>query len=368
VVFKVDAEGNETVKWAFTGGADGYCTFCASELALDKEGNVYGGSLGGSIGAGTVFKIDRNDLLTPLYNFTGGADGGGYYAVTTIRDNEGNIYGTTDSGGTAGVGVVFKLDPNGTETVLHSFAGGRDGEYPYAALARDEKGNLYGTTSSGGANGHGLVYKLNPEGSENILYSYTASSTGSDTPFVLDKAGNLYGLTPCCGYIAPPGEVFKLDGNGNFSPLYVFTGGTDGGGASLGRLVEDKAGNLYGMTQGGGNLECPLNPASYYGGGPGGGCGVVFKLDRRGKETVLYTFCSQPNCADGALPYPANLVLEEDEGEGEQVATAGAGQPEDSQNHVIRLYGITYSGGNVSGCDGSGCGVVFKLNVPKTED
>jgi uncharacterized repeat protein (TIGR03803 family) len=187
------------------------------------------------------------------------------------------------------VGVVFKVDLTGTETVLHNFAGGAD-SYP-----------------SG--------------------------------PLIQDKAGNLYGATPCCGFASPPGEVFKVDPNGNDTVLDTFTGGVDGGGDG-GGLVQDKAGNFYGTKAVGGNLACALNP--------GGGCGVVFRLDPAGHETVLYNFCSQPNCADGAAPlYIRTLVIEDEDA-------------------AIRLYGVTYFGGSQSGvCSGPGCGVAFELTVPK---
>jgi uncharacterized repeat protein (TIGR03803 family) len=214
VVFQVDAKGNETVRWAFTGGADGNCIFCGSDVVPDSQGNVYGGSLGGIIGAGLVYKIDPSDHFTVLYSFKGGNDGYANFALPIIRDEEGNIYGTTDDGGTAGLGVVFKLDPSGNETVLHSFTGGSDGENSYSALARDRAGNLYGTTFLGGANGAGVVYKVDPNGNENVLYTYTASSGGSDTALLLDREGNLYGKTPGGLDFTPPGFVVQARSRG----------------------------------------------------------------------------------------------------------------------------------------------------------
>jgi uncharacterized repeat protein (TIGR03803 family) len=126
----------------------------------DPAGNLYGTTRsGGSANAGVVYKVDAAGHEKILYNFTGGPDGG-FPAAGVILDPAGNLYGTTYGGGTGNVGVVYKLDTAGHETVLHSFTGGADGTQPSAALIRDSAGNLYGTTSYGGVNGWGLVYIL----------------------------------------------------------------------------------------------------------------------------------------------------------------------------------------------------------------
>jgi len=140
---------------------------------------------------------------TVLHNFTNnGRDGYTPYAPLSL-DAKGNLYGTTYWGGTysdCGVscGTVFKVTPTGTETVLHSFAGGgADGCFPYyAGVALDDNGNLYGTTNGCGANNSGMVYKLAPDGTETILHDF--GSYDGNAPFtgvVLDKAGNIYGTT-----------------------------------------------------------------------------------------------------------------------------------------------------------------------------
>jgi uncharacterized repeat protein (TIGR03803 family) len=168
------------------------------------------------------------------------------------------------------------VNENQKETVLYQFTGGEDGAFPFAGVVRDWGRNLYGTTEGGGGTGCG----------------------GSG-----------------CG------TVFKVDTTGKETVLYAFTGGPDGG-LPLGGLVRDGAGNLYGTTYSGGNAtECT------------GGCGVVFKLDTTGTETVLHTFTGG---ADGSNP-AASLLL-------------------DSSGN---LYGTAYQGG--TGCNGSGCGVVFKI-------
>ena len=173
-MFKIDATGTETVLYSFAGGADGGSP-CAG-LIQDSLGNLYGTTNWGGIAAGTagfgvVFKLDTTGTETALYTFTGGADGGNPVAGL-VQDSGGNLYGTAQAGGTAsgfsGNGVVFKLSSTGTETVLHTFTGGTDGLQPAAGLFRDSAGNLYGTTVAGGvpnsecAFGCGVVFKIAP--------------------------------------------------------------------------------------------------------------------------------------------------------------------------------------------------------------
>jgi uncharacterized repeat protein (TIGR03803 family) len=179
-----------------------------------------------------------------LYNFTGGTDGG-YPSDAVVQDTAGNLYGTTGVGGDlnctfGGCGVVFEVDTSGTETVLHSFTGGTtDGEAPNAPVLRDNKGNLYGTTVSGGGTGCdgygcGVVFKIDHAGKETILYSFAGGTTdgcGPEQGLVMDKSGNLYGTTfecgasgsGCGGYAC--GTVFKLTPEGTETILHSFAGG-----------------------------------------------------------------------------------------------------------------------------------------------
>lgn len=169
--------------------------------------------------------------------------------------------------------MVFKLDPAGSETVLYSFTGGRDGEWPYAALIMDAARNLYGTTLFGGnlncnsGQGCGTVFKVDPSGNETVLHSFTGGSDGElpEGSLIMDQQGNLYGTTIYGGTYGW-GTVFKLNPSGNETVLYSFTGGNDGM-QPIGGLVMDAANNLYGTTYGGGAFNnC------------NGGCGTVFKL------------------------------------------------------------------------------------------
>jgi uncharacterized repeat protein (TIGR03803 family) len=215
-----------------------------------------------------------------VHNF-GGAGGVNPYAGV-IRDPAGNLYGTTLDGGAANEGVVYKLDTTGHETVLYSFTGGADGAQPVAGVIRDSAGNLYGTTQYGGV-GAGVVYKLDTAGHETVLYSFTGGADGAfpDASVIRDSAGNLYGTT-LQGGIVGTGSVYKLDTTGQETVLYSFKGGADGGYPNAG-VIRDPAGNLYGTT--------PLSGAA--------NAGVVYKLDTRGQETVLYSFRGG---ADGGNP------------------------------------------------------------------
>jgi uncharacterized repeat protein (TIGR03803 family) len=254
VVYKVNTSGHATVLHNFTNGTDGGNPY--GGVILDAKGNVYGtASGGGASGDGVVFKIDTSGNETVLYSFTGGTDGGFPYG-SIIRDSAGNFYGTTNGGGAAGAGVVFKLDSSGNETVLYSFSGGADGGYPLAGLIRDSDGNFYGTTNGGGASSAGVVFKLDTSGSETVLHTFTGGADGGYPLWVVlarDLAGNLYGTT-ASGGTANEGVVFKIDTSGNESVLHSFTGGPDGGTPFTGVILGPEE-QLYGATALGGQAN-----------------------------------------------------------------------------------------------------------------
>jgi uncharacterized repeat protein (TIGR03803 family) len=257
VVYKLDTTGHETVLYSFTGGADG--GYPSAGVVGDSAGNLYGTTFsGGTANAGVVFRLDQTGHETVLYSFTGGADGSGPYAGV-IRDSAGNLYGTTYYGGAAVLGVVYKLDTTGHETVLHAFTGVADGSGPQAGVIRDPAGNLYGTTRSAGTAGGGIVYKLDTTGHETVLYNFTR---GSDplAGVIRDSSGNLYGTT-ANGGTANAGVVYKLDPTGHETVLYSFSGGADGSSPYAG-VIRDSAGNVYGTTNQGGTK----------------GTGAVFKI------------------------------------------------------------------------------------------
>ena len=303
-------------------GADG--KYPAGGVIMDAQGNLYGTTdQGGGVHEGTVFKLDPSGNETVLYEFKGGSDGGAPWAHL-LMDAAGNLYGTTIVAGAYKAGTVFKLDPSGNETVLHSF-NGSDGCEPFAGLIMDAQGNLYGTTIFCGAYGWGTVFKLDPSGNVKVLHSFNGSDGAVPyASLLMDAAGNLYGTTYAggsssntCAYGIGCGTVFKLDSSGNETVLYRFTGGSDGAEPFAG-LHMDAAGNLYGAT--------------VYGGAYG--YGTVFKLDPSGKETVLHSFRG----SDGRYP--------------------GAGVIVDAGGD---LYGTTYQGGAY------GSGTVFKLDPSGNE-
>lgn len=308
--YKVTDQGKETVLHSF-GGADGILPYAG--LIMDSKGNFYGTTQEGGPDdhSGTVYKMNSKGKETVLYSFTLGTDGG-IPLGGLVMDSNGLLYGTTSAGGISkcseGCGTVFKVNSKGLETVLYSFTGDTDGANPYAGLVMDTKGNLYGTTLNGGVSGAGTVFKVTKAGKETVLYSFKGSPDGA-SPFaglIRDVKGSLYGTTGKGG-ASGNGTVFKLTATGKETVLHNFTAGTDGQGPVAGLLMDAK-GNLYGTTSAGGGTGCN-----------GKGCGTVFKLNSKGKETVLHRF----NAAkDGAIPYAASLIMD---AKGNLYGTAASG-------------------------------------------
>jgi uncharacterized repeat protein (TIGR03803 family) len=419
VVYKVDPQGQETVRYSFSGGTDGstpesgvtldaagdiygttslpgsgavYKIHTAGQetvvsnfmpttvpdgadpqsgVILDAAGNLYGtSSNGGPAGFGTVYKLETKGREVLVHAFTGGADGAYPYAGVTL-DTAGNLYGTTTEGGSAGKGVVYEVDAAGHETVLYAFTGGNDGGEPYAGVALDDGGNLYGTATVGGQFGHGAVYKLDAAGQETVVHSFGGGFYG-DYPLagvIRDAAGNLYGTT-YAGGVANAGILYKVDTGGGFTVLYSFTGLYDGANPYAG-VIRNADGNLYGTANGGGVS----------------GGGVVYELDTAGNYSVLYSFCAQAYCTDGAGPtslirdsggifygttvsggkgdsFDSGVVYVLDAAGHENVLHAFTGGDDGySPNGVIRspagnLFGSTAFGGKKSE------GVVFEIVLP----
>jgi uncharacterized repeat protein (TIGR03803 family) len=250
-VFVWAVGGPETVLYSFTGAADGGGP--EAGLVRDVAGNLYGTTyFGGAYGYGVVFELSPGSPWTEtvLYSFTGGTDGA-FPQSTLILDSLGNLYGTTLNGG-SGAGVVFGLAPGTpwTEVVLYAFSGAGDGANPGAGLVRDSSGNLWGTTEYGGSSGDGVVFKLAPSGQETTVYSFTGGS-GANPQAVLaiDSLGTLYGTTPYGG--SGYGVVFKVSQSGTETILHTFTGGADGAYPYSG-VILGTANHLYGVTYFGG--------------------------------------------------------------------------------------------------------------------
>ncbi len=352
-------------------------------VVFDHEGSLYGTTyLGGASGGGVVFKLSPEGKETVVHSFcseSNCADGEFPYAGV-VFDEKGNLYGTTVGGGFGGYGVVFKLTPAGEYTVLHRFCSDNncaDGKWPLAPVVADHKGNVYGTAGQGGANNNGgLLFKVTPTGEYSVLYNFCAESNCADGSFpragvVLDENGNLFGTTDLDGSYGN-GTAYKLTPGGEYTVLYSFCGDNSCLNGPSG-VVLDRRGNLYGTAGGSGthgtgladfvfklspegdettlHQFCPdytceaydshgvvldgagsLYGTAYSGGPPGGG--VVFRLTQAGKYTVLHSFCSDSNCADGKGP-TADVFFDQ---EG-------------------NLYSTTSEGG------AHGYGVVFKLTL-----
>ncbi len=239
--------------------------FVAAGVVFGPDGTLYGtGYYGGTSNNGAVFNLRPPATvcksvscpwtLTNIYSFTGGSDGKNPYLGNLIFDAAGNIYGTTESGGTDDFGTVFKLTRSGnswTESVLYSFSGGRDGDLPENGVVFDSAGNLYGTTIAGGEYYYGMVYELSPSGSgwtESTLYSFTDGDDGSNPigSVALDSHTNLYGTTNIGGP-GDAGTVWKLtpsNGSWTFTRLHSFSGYQ----GPFDTPTLDAAGNVYGTS------------------------------------------------------------------------------------------------------------------------
>lgn len=399
----------EIVLYRFKGGADG--AHPKRGLIMDRAGNVYGTTYGTSLTqfidcreCGTVFEISgHTHAETVLHSFSGPADGA-YPEAGLIIDKAGDLYGTTQLGGSGCVasawrcGTVFEISArHHTETILHSFLA--SGAWPDGGLVMDSAEDLYGTTSTGSCpNGHygcGTVFEL-AAGSrrEIVLHKFSRSGDVDGSPkgrLVMDRSGNLYGTTwnaNLRGHVT--GIVFEIKaGPHEMKILHAFIGGHDGN-TPNGGLIIDREGNLYGTTQSGGGF-CDANSSP---GIDAQGCGTVFEISARThKETILYRF---KGVSDGVDPR-GGLVMDSAGNLYGTTATGGidsqfgdgtvfeiaagthrkttlyrfkGGRDGDMPNGALimdragDLYGTTFGGGTncPTGKDlGPGCGTVFEI-------
>jgi uncharacterized repeat protein (TIGR03803 family) len=305
-VYKLDKTGKLTVLYAFPGeggnGVNGANP--TAGVVSDAKGNLYGVTQdGGASGYGVVFEVSPAGEETVLHTFAGPPnDGAAPFNPPLLPGPSGTFYGTTAEGGSGECrgglplcGVVFAVDSAGKETIVHNFQGGpEDGLQPWGNMVQDAQGNIYGTTDGGGSYpgltcggllvfNCGTVFKLSPnsDGSwtESIFYSFTGGSDGwLPISLAIDTQGNLYGAATGGG--SGSGILYKLDTDGKLTVLHAFTGGNDG--ELPNDVLLDTTGNLYGTAGKGGPF----------------GYGVVFKLDAAGKFTVLHGFKE----TDGKLP------------------------------------------------------------------
>lgn len=357
----------ESVLYEFSNGPDG--SGPEDGLIAGPGGGGFGVASFGGIstggfcpdgGCGTVYEMSQDGKFSVVYSFTGAPDGQQPFS-SLLKAASGSMYGTTEYGGnldcpfnSPGCGTVYEVDASGTEKVIYSFLGpndNSDGANPFSAVVQDTAGNLYGSTDFGGTvnnnlcspdAGCGTVFELSPNSngtwSENILYRFQGGADGSypAVSFFSHTDRSIYGTTPNGGDLsscggAGCGTIFKLTNtNGQWAKTIVYEFSGQDGDEPISPLVRDRGGNIYGATANGGNLNC-----QYY----SLGCGVVFKIDPAGKETVLHTFSG----TDGLFP-GGGVLLDQSSG---------------------ALYGTTTEGGDIANCSlahyYTGCGVVYEI-------
>lgn len=265
-------------------------------------GGIYGSRLGGD---GTVFRMSRTGELTTIYNFcaqTNCADGFAPYTSGLTLATDGNFYGTTTSGGANGEGTIFKITPTGVLSTIYSFTGGSDGSLQQGLTAGAD-GTLYGTNPFGGnyggslcsGYGCGTVFRVTPGGSFTTLHTFCPQSDCADgakpSPgLVQGNDGNLYGTSRQGGAYGM-GTVYKITPSGTLTTLYSFCSQTNcpDGANPFVGLVQANNGNFYGLTSSGGPH----------------GFGSIFEITPAGAFTTVYGLCAQKNCADGGEPLAA---------------------------------------------------------------
>jgi uncharacterized repeat protein (TIGR03803 family) len=251
-VFRMNSGGTLTPLWQFSGGPDGGSPL--GELVQGFDGNFYGTtSAGGSNHVGTVFSITSSGTLATLWQFSGGSDGS-QPGAGLVQGIDSNFYGTTFAGGTnSSSGTIFKITSAGALTTLHRFTGSAtDGAFPDASLLQGSDNNFYGTTFAGGLSGNGVVFKITPGGTYSNLYRFTGSADGAnpEAPVIQGTDGNFYGTTSDGGTNFL-GNVFRLTQSGTLTALWQFTGSPDGEFPEAG-LLQASDGNFYGTTFDGG--------------------------------------------------------------------------------------------------------------------
>jgi uncharacterized repeat protein (TIGR03803 family) len=369
-------------------------------LVQATDGNLYGTTENGGTpyDEGTVFRISPDGKFKTVYNFGAGDNPGYYPNAGLIQATNGDLYGTTHSGGINFGGTVFRLTLGGKLTTLYEFcshntagsgsAGCTDGYQPNAGLVQGTNGDFYGTTSEGGATasedetGAGTVFKITPKGILTTLYSFCSKTDCSDgalpnAGLVQATNGDFYGTTNSGGTPVMDtdyGTVFKITPEGTLTTLHSFSY-TDGGQPD-GALIQASDGNLYGTTsEGGPNLygtvfkitltgklttlnsfnstdgatpwaglvqgtDGNLYGTTLEGGSSANGDGTIFEITTSGSTlTSLYSFCLQTDCPDGDFPY--------------------AGLVQDTNGN---FYGTTSAGGSTKGSD-CRCGTIFSLSV-----
>lgn len=266
-------------------------------LVQATNGNLYGTTYAGyqNNGLGTVFEVTPNGTLTTLHTFVG-SDGSNPEGGL-LQDSNGDLYGTTAFGG-AGFGTFFILSSSGAVTTLYNFCqffGCTDGDAPVGGLVQGTNGSLYGVTQVGGSSNDGTVYRITPTGVLTSLGSFDTVYDGFYPSQLLQAAsGTLYGVTSAGGNNFTSGTVFESTPQGQVSALYTFCSQMSGtwclDGYKPVSLIQASDGNMYGVTEFGGDYTNSVCPGS--------GCGTIFKITPSGTLTTLHIFTGP----DGSNP------------------------------------------------------------------
>jgi uncharacterized repeat protein (TIGR03803 family) len=292
-IFVVNPRGVEATLHTFLGPLADDGEAPRDSLVLGRDGNYYGTTSGGGTNDdgndGIIFRVNPvTGLETNLYSFGSYTNDGINPLCALVLGNDGNFYGTTSGGGTYDDGTVFRISLGGVYTNIYSFGGTpTDGNWPYAGLVLGNDGYFYGTTAGGGSNanftGIGTVFKITTNGTETVLYSFGSDypdesvGYGPQTPLVQGSDGNFYGTTKVGGDFSY-GTVFRISPGGAYTNLYSFSGyPTDGGTPNA--LVQGSDGNFYGT--------CLQGGTNYY--------GTIFRISPGGAYTNLYSFIGPAN-------------------------------------------------------------------------
>jgi uncharacterized repeat protein (TIGR03803 family) len=300
----------------------------------------------------SIITAAHAQIFQTLFTFDGN---NGSAPVSLVQGRDGNFYGVTVHGGgvescndVGGCGTVFRITPQGELTVLHVFCmqtGCPDGEWPEGGLALGRDGNFYGTTFGGGGlscepygAGCGTFFRITPTGKFTTLYRFCTQSLCPDGGLpsgglVLAADGHFYGTTSQLGpYNA--GAIFRITAAGQITVLYDFCSKANcaDGAVPWSGLIQATDGSFYGVTGAGGTGSRDGCPDSDL------GCGTIFRLGPFGKVELIYSFCSQPHCTDGADP------------------TVRLTEGIDGS-----LFGTTQFGGDLTCNSPYGCGTIFSF-------
>jgi uncharacterized repeat protein (TIGR03803 family) len=248
VLFRVNQNGEEEALHVFDAGQGADAALPSGGVIMDEAGNLYGATVFGNPGAGTLYRLDPAGNFTVLHEFKSASEGSNPQGPL-VRDAAGNLYGSTLEGGAHNQGTIFRLSANGTLTVLHTFTGGIDGSGPQGGLLLDQSGNLIGSAIGGGVFGKGLIFAVTKSGAFRRIYAFRGGRDGANPngALIQDPAGTIYGTTQSGPGRNVLGTAFELSRANGLTVLHNFTGGNDGA-VPLDGLIRDNAGNLYGTT------------------------------------------------------------------------------------------------------------------------